>query len=103
MAQTIEIYRHRTSSGWSLQATTQLNGEQLLRKPAGPRTRHFTFAPTTGGAPASGDEITSNEVTVTVEDSKITLDQPVAKIDSLKDPTIGGRIVPARSGVEVQY
>ena len=40
--------------------------------------------------------------TITVEDSKITLDQPVAKIDSLKNPTISGTIVPARSGVEVQ-
>ena len=38
---------------------------------------------------------------ITVEDSKITLDQPVAKIDSLKNPTISGMIVPARSGVDV--
>jgi hypothetical protein len=61
----------------------------------------FTFAATTGGAPGSGDEITSDEVMITVEDSKITLDQPVAKIDSLKNPKISGMIVPARSGVEV--
>ena len=39
---------------------------------------------------------------ITVEDSKITLDEPVATIDSLKNPTISGTIVPARSGVEVQ-
>ena len=98
---TIEIYRHGTSSGWSLQATTQLNGGSYSASLPVRERGTFTFAATTGGAPASGDEITSNEVTVTVEDSKITLDQPVAKIDSLRDPTIGGRIVPARSGVEV--
>ena len=42
----------------------------------------------------------ATEVVITVEDSKITLDPPVAKIDSLKNPKISGAIVPARSGVE---
>jgi D-alanyl-D-alanine carboxypeptidase len=98
---TVEIYRHGTSSGWSLKATTQLNGGSYSASLPVRERGTFTFAATTGGAPGSGDEITSNEVTITVEDSKITLDQPVAKIDSLKNPTISGTIVPARSGVEV--
>jgi D-alanyl-D-alanine carboxypeptidase len=98
---TVEIYRHGTSSGWSLKATTQLNGGSYSASLPVRERGTFTFAATTGGAPGSGDEITSNEVTITVEDSKITLDQPVAKIDSLKNPTIRGTIVPARSGVEV--
>jgi hypothetical protein len=97
----IEIYRRTATSGWRLQATTRLSGETYSASlPVCERGR-FTFAATTGGAPGSGDEITSNEVTITVEDSKITLDQPVAKIDSLKNPKISGMIVPARSGVEV--
>jgi hypothetical protein len=98
---TIEIYRRGTSSGWSLKATTQLDGGNYSASLPVRERGTFTFAATTGGAPGTGDEITSNEVTITVEDSKITLDQPVATIDSLKNPTISGTIVPARSGVDV--
>jgi D-alanyl-D-alanine carboxypeptidase len=97
----IQIYRRGTSSGWSLQTATQLNnGAYSVTMPVRERGT-FTFVSTTGGAPGGGDEISSNEVTVIVEDSKITLDVPVAKIDSLKNPTISGTIVPARSGVDV--
>jgi hypothetical protein len=97
----IEIYRRTATSGWTLQATTQLSAESYAATLPVRERGTFTFASTTGGAPGSGDEITSNEVVITVEDSKITLDPPVAKIDSLKNPTISGAIVPARSGVEV--
>ena len=97
----IEIYRRSTSSGWILQTSTQLsNGDFSVTMPVRERGT-FTFIATTGGLPGSGDEISSNEVTITVEDSKITLGEPVAKIDSLKNPTVSGAIVPARSGVEV--
>jgi D-alanyl-D-alanine carboxypeptidase len=97
----IEVYRHGTKSSWSLQLTTQLSdGSYSVSMPVRERGT-FTFAATTGGAPGSGDEITSNEVTITVEDSTIKLDEPVAKIDSLRNPTISGTIVPARSDVEV--
>ena len=97
----IEIYRRTANSGWTLQATTQLSGESYSATLPVRERGTSTFASTTGGAPGSGDEISSNEVMITVEDSKITLDQPVAKIDSLKNPTISGKIVPARSGVKV--
>ena len=97
----IEIYRRTAASSWTLQATTQLSGESYSATLPVRERGTFIFASTTGGAPGSADEISSNEVTITVEDSKITLDQPVAEIDSLKNPTISGTIVPARSGVEV--
>ena len=97
----IEIYRRTATSGWTLQATTRLSAESYSATLPVRERGTFTFASTTGGAPGSGDEITSNEVVITVEDSKITLDPPVAKIDSLKNPKISGAIVPARSGVEV--
>lgn len=97
----IQIYRRGTNSGWSLQTATQLNnGDYSVTMPVRERGT-FTFVSTTGGAPGSGDEISSNEVTITVEDSKITLDVPVANIDSLKNPTISGTIVPAGGGVDV--
>jgi D-alanyl-D-alanine carboxypeptidase-like protein len=97
----IEIYRRTAASGWTLQASTQLTAESYSATLPVRERGTFTFVSTTGGAPGSGDEISSNEVVITVEDSKITLDQPVAQIDSLKDATIRGTIVPARGGVEV--
>ena len=78
-----------------MQATTRLSAETYSATLPVRERGTFTFASTTGGAPGSG-MITSNEVVITVEDSKITLDQPVAKIDSLKNPKISGMIVPAR-------
>jgi D-alanyl-D-alanine carboxypeptidase len=98
----IEIYRRTASSGWTLQASAQLTAESYSATLPVRERGTFTFVSTTGGAPGSGDEIASNEVVITVEDSKITLDQPVAKIDSLKNPTISGTTVPARSGVKIQ-
>jgi D-alanyl-D-alanine carboxypeptidase len=98
---TVQIYRHGTSSGWSLQATTRLDGGGYSASLPVRERGTFTFAATTGGVPGSGDAITSNEVTITVEDSKIKLNEPVAKIDSLKNPTISGTVVPARGSVEV--
>jgi hypothetical protein len=98
----IEIYRRTATSAWTLQATTRLSAESYSATLPVRERGTFTFASTTGGAPGSGDEITSNQVVITVEDSKITLDPPVAKIDSLKNPKISGAIVPARGGVEVR-
>jgi hypothetical protein len=98
----IEIYRRTASEGWTLQASTRLTAESYSATLPVRERGTFTFVSTTGGAPGSGDEIASNESVITVEDSKITLDQPVAKIDSLKNQTISGTIIPARSGVEIQ-
>ena len=61
----------------------------------------FTFVATSGGAPGSGDEVSSAPVTVTVEDARIILNAPVRRIDSLLNPTVNGSIVPARAGVTV--
>ena len=68
----IEIYRRTATSGWRLQAATRLSGETYSASLPVRERGTFTFAATTGGAPGSGDEITSNEVMITVEDSKIT-------------------------------
>jgi hypothetical protein len=98
----VEIYRRTAASAWTRVAEATLDsGRYEVRVPVY-ALGTFTFVATTGGAPDSGDELRSNQVTVTVEDSKIALHQPVAKIDSLKNPTIRGTVVPAHAGVEVQ-
>jgi hypothetical protein len=61
----------------------------------------FVFVATTGGAPGSGDEISSAPVNVEVADSTITLDKPAATVDALKNPALTGSVVPARKGVSV--
>jgi hypothetical protein len=63
----IEIYRRTAASGWTLQATTQLSGESYSATLPVRERGTFTFTSTTGGAPGSGDEISSNEVVITVE------------------------------------
>jgi hypothetical protein len=60
----------------------------------------YRFQTTSGGSPAEA-ALVSNEVNVTVIQSSIALDTPVATIDSLKNPVISGHIVPARAGVDV--
>jgi hypothetical protein len=60
----------------------------------------YLFQATSGGAPA-GATVVSNQVSVTVVQSSIALDAPVAKIDSLKNPKISGHIVPARRGIAI--
>ncbi|SDS00137.1 D-alanyl-D-alanine carboxypeptidase [Friedmanniella luteola] len=61
----------------------------------------FVFVATTGGAPGSGDEVRSAEVRVQVVDSTVSLGRPPARVDSLKNPTLNGSVVPARQGVDV--
>jgi D-alanyl-D-alanine carboxypeptidase-like protein len=60
----------------------------------------YRFQTTSGGAPADA-AVVSNEVSVTVIQSSIALDTPVATIDSLKNPVISGHIVPARAAVVI--
>jgi hypothetical protein len=59
-----------------------------------------TFASTTGGAPGSGDEVSSPMVQVSVRDARLLLDRP-ANTDSLKNPRLTGSVIPARGGVKV--
>jgi hypothetical protein len=83
---TVQIYRHGTSSGWNLQATTRLDGGGYSASLPVRERGKFTFAATTGGIPGSGDAITSKEVTITVEDSKIKLNEPVAQDRLAEEP-----------------
>jgi cytoskeletal protein RodZ len=83
---TVQIYGHGTSSGWSLEATTQLDGGNYSASLPVRERGKFTFAATTGGIPGSGDAITSKEVTITVEDSKIKLNEPVAQDRLAEEP-----------------
>ncbi len=98
----VEIYRRTADSAWAQVAEATLSSGRYEARLPVYALGTFTFAATTGGAPGSGDELSSNQVTVTVEDSKVALQRPVAKIDSLKNPTIRGTVVPAHAGVEVQ-
>ena len=60
------------------------------------------FRATIGGAPSTARATSSNEVKVTVANSSVTQAKPVATIDALLNPTITGKVYPARPGVEVQ-
>ena len=51
-------------------------------------------------APESAD-VTSPSVPVTVRDATVELAKPAAKVNSLKDAALSGRVVPARAGVSV--
>ncbi len=98
----LEIYRHTPETGWQRFAGAGVvrSGAYAVSVPV-TALGTFTFASTTGGAPGSGDEVASNQVKVLVADSAIVLDAPAATIDSLKNPTLRGSVVPARAGVKV--
>jgi hypothetical protein len=97
----IEIYRRSASTGWTRLTTAQLaSGAYAVDQPVlGHGT--FTFVATSGGAPGTGDAVSSNAVTVTVNNSTVRLDRPVGQIDALKNPRLTGRIVPGRLRVTV--
>jgi len=97
----IEVYYRVGSGSWRGLVSGQVDGgEFALSKLVGSHGT-FTFVATTGGAPGSTDAVVSNSVSVTVGDSRIVFDRPVARIDALKDPRLTGSVVPARSGVAV--
>ncbi len=97
----IEIYRRTASSGFTRVATTTVSGGTYSVKTKVVDAGTFTFKATSAGGPEPKEGLESNLVTVTVADSRIVLDQPVAKIDSLKNPKVAGSIVPARAGVKI--
>ena len=97
----IEIYWRSGSTGWARLTTAQLaSGAYAVDYPV---LSHgtFTFVATSGGAPGTGDAVSSNSVTVTVKDSAVRFDRPVERIDALKNPRLTGSIVPVRAGVTV--
>jgi hypothetical protein len=97
----LEVYRRLgNATTWSRVARTTVT--QGRYKAALPVTGigAVTFASTTGGAPGSGDEVSSAMVQVSVRDARLLLDRP-ANTDSLKNPRLTGSVVPARAGVKV--
>ena len=97
----IEVYYRVGTGSWrGLTSGRTAGGEFAITKLVG-AAGTFTFVATTGGAPGVADAVLSNSVTVTVGDSHIVFNQPVATIDALKDPRLSGSIVPSRSGVTV--
>jgi D-alanyl-D-alanine carboxypeptidase len=61
----------------------------------------FTFVATIGGSPTSSGAVVSKPVGVTVEKAYVVMDKIPTSVDSLKDLTVTGRVVPARPGVTI--
>lgn len=98
----VEVYRRGVASGWTkVAAATVVSGTYRASLPV-TTLGVYRFSATTGGAPGSGDEVSSPVVTVTVADSSVNLDKPAARVDSLTSPALTGSVVPARPGVAVQ-
>jgi hypothetical protein len=97
----LEVYRRLgNATTWSRVArTTVTQGRYQAALPV-TGIGAVTFASTTGGAPGSGDEVSSPLVQVSVRDARLLLDKP-RSIDSLKNPRLTGSVVPARAGVKV--
>ena len=97
----IEIYWRSSRTGWTRLTTAQIaSGAYAVDYPV---LTHGTygFVATSGGAPGSGDTVSSNSVTVTVGNSAVKLHRPVEEIDALKNPRLSGSIVPSRAGITV--
>ena len=97
----IDIYYRVGSGSWRGLVSGRTDGTEFAIDKLVGSNGTFTFVATTGGAPGTGDAVSSNSVTVTVGDSRVVFDRPVATIDALKDPRLSGSIVPARSGVTI--
>jgi hypothetical protein len=98
----IEVYRRSsTSTAWTRLTTGQMTSGAYAVDYLVQSHGTFTFIATSGGAPGTGDAVSSNSVTVTVHRSTITFNRPVDQIDALKNPRLTGSIVPGRAGVIV--
>ena len=98
----MEIYRRTAGVDWARVATSTLTAGAYAASLPVQAVGTFTFVATSGGAPGSGDEVSSTPVTVTVADSRIILNAPVRRIDSLRYLKVTGSVVPARAGVRVR-
>ncbi|MFL6028308.1 MAG: M15 family metallopeptidase [Friedmanniella sp.] len=98
----IEVYR-RAAKGtrWSRVARTSLSRGSYKASLRVTGIGAVAFAATTGGAPGSGDGVSSRQVRVTVRDARLVLNPTATRVDSLKKPTLSGSVVPARAGVRV--
>ncbi|WP_375423244.1 M15 family metallopeptidase [uncultured Friedmanniella sp.] len=96
----IEVYRRSASGTWAKVATaTVASGVYATSLPVTAKGV-TSFQATTGGAPGSGDEVSSAAARVTVADSTVHLTVP-AGVNSLKNPTLKGSVSPARAGVHL--
>jgi hypothetical protein len=96
----VTITRRTTSStAFTSVTTATVAGARFTASAPDTEAGGFTFRATTAGDP--NIDLVSNLVAVNVADSKIVMSKPVSTIDSLRNPTVSGSIVPARIGVEV--
>ena len=82
----IEIYRRSGSTGWTRLTTgTVTSGAYAVDYPV---LSHgtFTFIATSGGAPGTGDAVSSNSVTVTVGNSTVTFNRPWSRSTPSRTP-----------------
>ena len=98
----VSVYsRPVTRTTWTKVAQATLASEAYtITEPVTARGT-FVFVATTGGAPGSGDEVSSAPVQVQVADSTVILNKPAATVDALKNPILTGSVVPPRKGVVV--
>jgi hypothetical protein len=100
---TVTVFRRAgAATTWTkvADATSDAAGAFGLSVPVTERGA-FTFAATIGGSPTAATAVVSNLVGVTVENSYVALNKVVGSIDSLENPTVSGRVVPARAGVKI--
>ena len=99
---TVSIYRRATAATWTKVAEAASDADGAFRASVPVTDRGaFTFAATVGGSPTTTTASVSNPVEVTVEDATVTMNKIVGSIDSLVDPTVTGRVAPARAGVTI--
>ena len=97
-ASLIEVYYRVGTGSWrGLTSGRTAGGEFAITKPCG-ATAPSPSSPPPVGRRAPADAVVSNTVTVTVGDSRVIFNQPVAEIDALKDPRLSGSIVPGPVG-----
>ncbi len=97
----VEVYRRTSTGGWLKVAATKVaSGAYAASLPVTAKGV-VIFSATTGGAPGSGDEVSSPAVSVRVGDSAVHLDAPPSKVDAVLNPTLTGWVSPARARVRI--
>lgn len=79
---------------------TKTGGSYSFSKPVTHYQTGLKFRTTLGSAPAAG-VMSSDEVKINIINASLTMNTPVASIDSLKNPKISGSVYPARKGVKI--
>jgi hypothetical protein len=102
--QRVEIYWYSVrAKKWqrSVELRTTAGGRYSHNQPVGHAQSDLRFVATLGGAPGVSGVRSSRRVSVDVVDASVVLTRPVKSIDSLKNPTLSGYVVPARPGVRI--